>query len=442
MLDQPIQQRAADGPAPDGIPAPPQAKTLAETNLNVNNLMKLALKLFYVRGLEGARDLADSMKLHVAATKELLENGKNQGLFEILGADNRANYSDFRYGLTGQGRQWAIDALQQNQYSGPAPVTLAEYCNQVLAQTVLSQKVQRETLSQRLSHLIVPPTLERRLGPALNSGRSLLLYGAPGNGKTTIAESMARCLEGTVYIPYAIEIEGEIIKVFDPVYHHEVTAEDAGQPSESRSEYTDRRWVPCHRPIIVVGGELNMDMLNLHYSQVARFYEAPLQMKANGGTFLVDDLGRQFITPTQLLNRWIVPMERRIDYLGLQNGTSFSVPFDNLLIFSTNLDPTDLMDPAFLRRIPYKVEVLFPSDEEFGRVFDDLCRHYDMALEPGLVEFAIDRIRNTHEQPLAFYQPKFILDQIVAFSKYEGKPPALTRPAVEEALQNIATRGS
>ena len=419
----------------------------AETGLNLNNLTKLVLKILYVRGVDTALELSDNIKLHIAICKELLERAKDQGLVEILGSNSHEGYTDFRYGLTGKGREWSVDALRQSLYVGPAPVTLDDYTRQVLKQSVMNAQVRRETLLERFSGLVVPDTLERRLGPAVNSGRALLLYGAPGNGKTTIAEAIGKTFGGTIKIPYCVEIDGEIIKVFDPVFHDEIAVDedpddrDASAPVQ-RAEYTDRRWVVCHRPVIVVGGELRIEMLDLNFSSTARFYEAPLQMKANGGTFLVDDLGRAFVTPTELLNRWIVPMEKRIDFLALQSGSTFSVPFDNLLIFSTNLEPSDLMDAAFLRRIPYKVEVTYPSYEDYQTVFEIVCRSRDLAMDKEVVAFAMREIQCTHKQPLAFYQPKFIVDQIISACKYTGQEPELTLEFVEEAMKNISARTS
>ncbi len=426
---------------------PEKVNSAAETGLNVNNLTKLVLKIMYVRGVDTALELSDNIKLHIAITKELLERAKDQSLVEILGSNSREGYTDFRYGLTGKGREWAVDALQQSQYIGPAPVTLVDYRRQVLKQSVMNEHVQRETLLEKFSDLILPDTLERRLGPAVNSGRSLLLYGAPGNGKTSIAEAIGKTFAGAIKIPYCVEVDGEILKVFDPVFHHEIAEDEDPDDRDAsaevqRAEYTDRRWVVCRRPVIVVGGELRIEMLDLFFSPTARFYEAPLQMKANGGTFLVDDLGRAFVTPTELLNRWIVPMEKGIDYLALQSGSTFSVPFDNLLIFSTNLEPADLMDAAFLRRIPYKVEITYPSDEDYRKVFEMVCRNADLALSEEVVSFAMREIQSTHQQPLAFYQPKFIVDQVISAGRYRGQVPELTLEFVDEAVKNISARTS
>lgn len=426
---------------------PAEAITAAATGLNYNNLMKLVLKTLYVRAINTPKELAEITRLHIAIGKELLENAKEQGLVEVLGSFEEDGYSSFRYGLTGRGREWAIDALSQCAYLGPAPVTLDDYRGQILKQSIKNEKVRRDMLIGKLSHLVVPDTLERNLGPAVNSGRSLLLYGAPGNGKTTIAEAISETFQGSIYIPYSIEVEGDIIKLFDPIIHREAAEEElslvAGDDSTpSRPEYTDRRWVRCRRPIVSVGGELTLDMLDLYFSPIAKFYEAPLQMKANGGTFLVDDLGRQLVNPKDLLNRWIIPMEKRIDYLVLQTGGSFSIPFDNLLVFSTNLSPADLMDAAFLRRIPYKVEVLLPSEEEFRSVFEAVCAKTDLHLSDEAFQFTIHEIQSTYGQPLAFYQPRFIIDQVIAASKYEDRKLELSTDLLSAAVANISAQES
>lgn len=438
------QQRAAvSDPAKDDL-SPPGRTSLAELGINRNNLKKLVLKIFYLRGCETAKELSDIARIHIGAAKELLEESKRQGLVEILGSMDQEDYQDFRYALTGKGREWAADALNQNQYVGPAPVSLADYYDQIERQSVVNVAIDQAALREQFAHLVVPEGLELQLGPAVNSARSILLYGAPGNGKTTIAEAISGAFGGHVHIPHALEVEGEIIKIFDPIYHREI--EDPSPTGVNargeviRPEFTDRRWISCSRPIITVGGELTLEMLDLHYSPVARFYEAPLHMKSNGGIFIIDDLGRQLVNPKDLLNRWIVPMDKKIDYMSLRNGATFTLPFDNLLIFSTNLAPADLMDPAFLRRIPYKVEMTYPTEQQFRDAFVPLCRKYGLEANEDVISFAIDELQNTYDQPLCFYQPKFILDQIMAASKFEGTAPVLDRRLVAQAIENISAR--
>ena len=425
--------------------APPSAASVAETGLDPNNLIKLVLKIMYVRGTETARAMSEDIKLHVAITTELLEQAKDQSLVNILRSVSAQGFSDFRYALSAKGREWAVDAMRQNQYVGPAPVSLKDYLSQIRNQAVYNEPVFKSHLQRQLSGLVVPPTLESRLGPAINSRNSLLLYGAPGNGKSTIAQAIAGTFKGYIYVPYCIEVDGEIIKVLDPLYHVEIAKaadSDDADPvtSISRAEYTDRRWVACRRPVIMAGGELTLEMLNMHFSTVSRYYEAPLHVKANGGTFIIDDLGRHMVSPTDLLNRWIIPMERRVDYMALQNGTTFEVPFDNFLIFSTNMEPSDLMDAAFLRRIPYKVEVRYPTDDEFRMVFENVCREYGLQLNDEVVAFSIREIQSTHDLPLAFYQPKFIVQQVVAACGYQGREADLDIELVREALENMSAK--
>ncbi len=425
---------------------PPARNTLGELGLNHNNLTKLVLKILYVRGCETAKEVSEVSRLHIAVSKELLEEAKLQGLVEIRGSVDQGDYQDFRHALTRMGREWAADALSLNQYVGPAQIPLSDYYDQIKRQSVTNVSIDRAALRKQFSHLVVPDGLDARLGPAVNSARSILLYGAPGNGKTTIAEAISRAFGGRVHIPYAIEVEGEIIKIFDPIYHRKLKdrpSEDDGlQGGIKRPEFTDRRWIACSRPIITVGGELTLEMLDLHYSPITRFYEAPLHMKSNGGVFIVDDLGRQLVNPKDLLNRWIIPMEKKIDFMSLQNGTTFSLPFDNLLIFSTNLKPSDLMDPAFLRRIPYKVEMCYPTEQQFRDAFVPLCQEYDLEANHDIISFAIHEIQTTHEQPLCFYQPKFILDHVIASSKFEGVTPELNRDLVARAIENISAKVS
>lgn len=421
---------------------PGHATSVAETGLNYNNLIKLILKSMYVVGLDTPKAISNYTKLHIGIVKELLTGAKDMALVEILEEIDEGGYSSFRYRLSGQGRDWATDALAQCSYLGPAPVTLDDYKQQTLRQSVKNEHIRRETLINRFEHLVVPESLERNLGPAVNSGRSILLYGAPGNGKTSIAEAISTAFDGCIFIPYCIEIDGEIIKIYDPVIHHEFAdkggeTETVGESAPDRPEFTDRRWLRIDRPVVLVGGELTLDMLDLYYSADGKFYEAPLQMKANGGTFIVDDLGRQLVNPKDMLNRWIVPMDKRIDYMVLQSGGSFSVPFDNLLIFSTNLEPSDLMDPAFLRRIPYKIEVDYPNEKQFRAVFEGVCEKAKLPFLPDALEFVIHEIKSTYEKPLSFYQPKFIADQVIASSKYQGVAPEMKQVVLKAAISNI-----
>jgi predicted ATPase with chaperone activity len=282
-------------------------------------------------------------------------------------------------------------------------------------------------------------------GPALNSGRAILLYGPPGNGKTSTALRLSSAFQDVIYVPYSIIVEGQIIRVHDPSIHVQLDppkVEDDNELSVVRREQFDARWVPCRRPFVVTGGELTLDMLDLRYDTVGNYYEAPLHVKALGGCFIIDDFGRQLVSPTHLLNRWIVPLESRVDYLKLHTGKSFSIPFEELIMFSTNLEPEDLMDPAFLRRLPYKIEVGAPSLENFKTIFKKESEKQGMILPDEVFRSIVRKIRDEKEMEFAAYQPKFIIDQIVATCRFMGQPSHFEPRYIDYALDNLRVNRS
>jgi energy-coupling factor transporter ATP-binding protein EcfA2 len=299
---------------------------------------------------------------------------------------------------------------------------------------------------KNLTDLAMEDTLIEQSGPALNSGRAILLYGPPGNGKTTFALRLANVFTDMIYIPYAVMVEGQIIRVFDPSIHIPIkpnVAPDAAAPSILRDHAIDERWVPCKRPFVVAGGELTLEMLDLRYDETSKFYEAPLHMKALGGCFVIDDFGRQLVTPTVLLNRWIVPLESRVDYLKLHTGKSFSIPFDELVIFSTNLEPEDLMDPAFLRRLPYKIEIGSPSVELYKQIFKKECKSQGIELADAEFDAIVRKIQVEKQLDLAAFQPKFLLEQVVASCRFMQQPPELVPRFLNYAIDNLRVkRGS
>ncbi len=419
--------------------APP--RNVAETGIAMNILLRLMIKAIYVRGLDTPTTISQEMRINLAVTNELLEEARDRGLVEILGAEGLRLTSEFRYGLTEKGRDWSTEALDQSQYVGPTPVSLNDYYAQVARQRLMGERIDRETLVDGMGDLVIPDALVRQLGPAVNSGRSLLLYGPPGNGKTTVAEVIGGTFTDIIHIPYCLEVDGQIIKIYDPTIHIAYDGDNGEEDSSKlRTEDVDRRWIAVRRPTVITGGELNLDMLDLRFNPYSRFYEAPLHLKAIGGTFIIDDLGRQLVRPEDLLNRWITPMETRVDYLTLNTGRTFSIPFDVLLTFSTNLLPDDIMDPAFLRRIPYKIEIKQPSVEDFKKVFQKLCGANDLPYDEGMIHFVIDEVQQRYGQPLSFYQPKFIVDQAVNACKYEGRSLEMEPQMVEDALRNLSTR--
>ncbi len=422
---------------------PEAPNSIKETGIGLNNLLRIMMKAMYVHGLELESELADVMKISRAIVNDLLDEARAQMLVETRGSAGASLQSEIRYGLTDKGKDWAADALNLSQYIGPVPVSLNAYYQQIRRQPLIGERVEKQAIEQGLNNYVVPEALVRRLGQAINSARAMLLYGAPGNGKTTIGEIVGGVFQEIVFVPYCIEVDGHIIKVFDPAIH--VRESDAStllravpEIAGYKSREIDARWVACRRPTVIAGGELTLEMLDLQFNEHSKFYEAPLHVKAMGGTFLIDDLGRQLVEPEALLNRWITPLEKRVDYLTLSSGRTFTVPFDVLVIFATNLTPEDLMDPAFLRRIAYKVEVKEPTEEHYRRVFRMLCEKHNVPYDNSVANYVIDKIQNVLNQPLAFYQPRFIVEQIIAACKYDGTAPRMNVDLLVDALDNIS----
>jgi predicted ATPase with chaperone activity len=418
-------------------PAPPT--TIAETGLSLPDLLNLAIKTMYVAGAETASGIADMLKLPNRIAQQLVEQAQERKLLDVLGAAGLRITSELRFTLTEKGKQWAQDALQQNQYLGPAPIPLAEYSNRIHRQRITNERIDRDSITDAFANLVIGESFIRQLGPAINSGQSILLYGPPGNGKTTVAEKIGHIFRNIIYVPYCFEVEGQIIKVFDPGVHEPIQAEGAERTPPLRRDDFDQRWVACKRPFIVAGGELTLEMLDLSFNPLAKFYEAPLHVKALGGIFMIDDFGRQLVSPEALLNRWIVPLERRVDYLKLHTGKSFSLPFDELVIFSTNLTPRDLMDPAFLRRIPYKLEVAAPSREEFHEIFRAMAAVRGLEAPDQIIDVVVAALTGLGGTALASYQPKFIVEQILAACKFENVAPRFRPDLIAMAIGNLST---
>jgi hypothetical protein len=429
------------------IPTAP--KSIADTGIADTLLLRLMLKAMLVQGDNNASRLRQTMKLPYAVTKELLQLATDQKLVEAMGEENDGiRRGEMRYAMTRLGRDWASEAMAQSRYVGPAPVPLDAYTRQVIAQRLSNERIDANLVREFFRNLVVPEWLIRKLGPAVNSVHSMLLYGGAGNGKTTIAERVARMFQNIIFIPYAVEVEGQIVKLFDPSVHR-VFEPSQNRPAAAGQEFSreritdslrreeiDIRYAVCHRPIVMAGGELTLEMLDLRYSD-AGFYEAPLHMKAINGTFIIDDFGRQLVTPEQLLNRWIVPLESRIDFLKLHTGKSFQIAFDAFIIFSTNLHPKDLMDPAFLRRIPYKMNIPSPSPDVHRAIFDSVARANGLTLTDEIYAMICEELHVKRGVPLASYQPKFIVNQVIASCKFDGVPPEFTPQRIADALSNL-----
>ncbi|MGD2146353.1 MAG: AAA family ATPase [Anaerolineae bacterium] len=411
--------------------------SIQDTGLSTGLLAELALKTIYNAGEIRATDVSDALRLpFVGITDRILELLDREELVTIIGAEGFGPQA-YRFTLSNRGIARVRQALEHNQYVGPAPVPLIRYNAMVSAQAVGEVLLDEADLRAALDGLVINQMIIDRIGPALNSGQSLFLYGPPGNGKTTIATRMARLLgRDPVYIPYAASVDSHIIKVYDDFNHTAVRSATQGtdrMDMEPGRANLDERWVLIERPTVVVGGELTLRSLDLIWDPTTKYYEAPFQMKANGGMFLIDDFGRQQMDPQSLLNRWIVPLETRVDFLSLHTGKKIQIPFEQLVVFSTNLDPADLVDAAFLRRIRHKLRVDDPSPEEFHEVYRMECQKRGIdCSKDGFVHL----VREWYVKPQREFKnchPRDILDQLMDIAKYRRLEPVATPEMIDRA---------
>jgi DNA-binding PadR family transcriptional regulator len=410
---------------------PVEPKSFAEAQLTSSIVEELILKLLLSRGDTTGRQVSDHIRLPFRLVDELLREMKSDQLIVYKGA---ATINDYLYQLTDLGRERARRMAEQCTYFGAAPVSLSDYIASVTAQSLTKQHPTVDNLKQAFSDLLINPRMLRRLGPAINSGRGLFLYGAAGNGKTSIAERVTRAFGHYIWIPRAIGIDGEMIRLYDPNAHELAPIESTeGLLQDSQ---IDKRWVRIRRPTIVVGGELTMDNLEISFSTSTGISEAPVQLKSNCGTLVIDDFGRQRMSTDELLNRWIVPLEKRHDYLNLPNGKKIEVPFDQLVIFSTNLEPKDLVDDAFLRRIPYKIEVNDPSEDEFRSLFKMMAPLLGFEYNDSSVTYLLETHYRAVNRSMRCCQPRDLLLQVRNMCFYESKPLEITHDAIDFAVEN------
>jgi hypothetical protein len=409
---------------------PPPPATIPETGLHPDTLSQLLLKTL-VAGEATGTALAEKFRLPYSVLDALVQHARVEKLVEVRGASGTGTAA-YRYILTDLGRERAMQYLDVNRYVGPAPVSLAQYTAYVRACMAARPYVDRDRLATGFDQLIVNKAMFDQLGPAVNSGKSLFLYGAPGNGKTVVAEGIGRALGSEMFVPHAIDIDGQTITVFDPVNHVPLGGIDASTSVIATSVH-DRRWETIKRPVVVVGGELTLEMLDLTFNPIARFYEAPIQMKANGGVFVVDDFGRQRIPPRDLLNRWIVPLESRVDFLTLHTGRKFEIPFNVLIVFATNLKPESLADEAFLRRIPYKILAKNPTIDEYCKIFELNCKKRQLAFDPVMVEYLNRKYYQPRKLQMRACHPRDLVEQVVNICRYQNREPMITRELLDAA---------
>jgi hypothetical protein len=417
--------------------APSRPRSIADLGLPATMLQDILLKTMFRRSLERASELSEAMCIPVPLVQDLIDTARQLKMIESLGSLTSSGSEEMRYALSDMGKARALDALAQSEYYGAVPVPLEHFRAQSERQSIRNIRITGEKLSESMGHLVLPKDLLRQLGPAITSGRSVLLYGPPGNGKSSISNGIRDALGDHVYVPRAITYGGQIITVFDPVVHTEVESPEQPSSNLRRVAGYDHRYVCCQRPAVITGGELELAMLDLSYNPVARTYTAPLQMKATGGIFIVDDLGRQAEPPQALINRWIVPMEANYDILALQSGEKFVVPFDTLVIFSTNFHPNEIFDQAALRRVFFKLKIDGPTKEEFLRIFAMVAKAKKMPLDEATLLHLITRKYPEVDNVYANFHAPFLIDQMMAICNFEGLSPQMSPELIDRAWENL-----
>jgi hypothetical protein len=420
------------------VTPPPPPRTCAEVGISVVMQRDILLKTMFRTNLDLVSAIAKVICVPITVTQELIDLARSQKLVEATGTLHATSGNEMGYQLTDAGKARALDALSQSEYYGAMPVPLEDYKAQVKRQSVRDIKLTREQLVKAMGHLILPPDLLGNLGPAITSGRSILMYGPPGNGKSSISNGIRDAMGDKIYVPRALEYAGTVITVYDPIVHRaaEAAVDDPNSLRRTGNRF-DNRYVYCERPTVITGGELSLDMLDLTYNPTARTYQAPLQLKSTGGIFIVDDLGRQAEPPQKLVNRWIVPLEEGKDILALQSGEKFTVPFDTLVIFSTNFHPNEIFDGAALRRIFFKIKIDGPSQENFLKIFAMMARKRGMPLDEAALMHLLKVKFPTIDNRYANYMPIFLIDQMIAVCQFENIPYQMTPDLIDRAWGNM-----
>jgi predicted ATPase with chaperone activity len=422
--------------------APPIPQTLADTGLSEEFLTELILKTLYVQGARTGQQLTDAICLPFPLADDLLMTMQQRMMVEVQGTKGHGR-AGYVFDLGGEGRDRAREAMASSQYVGPAPVPLAQYRRWVDIQSIRHARANKEALHQAFSWLVLDPEMVDMVGPAVNSAKSLFLFGDSGNGKTAIAETIARMLGGEIFVPHAVEIDGQVMLVLDPIYHRVAGPADGveEQPGiemlwRSDAVEFDSRFVKVRRPVVLTGGELTLEQLDLQYDEHTKFYQAPFQTKATGGVLIVDDFGRQRVPPRDLLNRWIVPLEKNVDFLTLHTGGKFPVPFDCLLIFATNLDPQSLVEEAFLRRIHYKIEVGSPTPRQYQLIFRRCCEAKDISFKPEAIEYIYHEYYGKHSIEPRGCHPRDLVDHLSDIARYLEVEGTLSTELVDYACRS------
>ncbi|MEM8699194.1 MAG: ATPase [Pseudomonadota bacterium] len=426
-------------PSKIASPAPPVS--IADTGIEEGFLVQLLVKTIYRQGQEKVSEMAPALCLPPVVIEKLVQVARDQLLVETLGQLGASMSAEMRYGLTEKGKSWALDALAQSEWIGPCPITLEQFRAQATRQAIRKEVLTRPMLERVFSGLTLAPHLMEQLGPAVNSGASMLLYGPPGNGKSSIATAVCEAFYDRIYIPHAILIDKAVIAVFDPTVHRRLDAEEIQDEGLRRgSKSYDTRFTICLRPTVETGGELTIDMLDLRHNPVSRIYEAPMQMKASGGVLVIDDFGRQREAPQDIINRMIIPLEKQVDYLSLTTGRKFEVAFDALIVFSTNIPPKQLVDEAALRRLRYKILVDRPDRETYVRIFLKTAERFGLEVgEDVLPHLLLELYPKTEGAELQAFHPRFLIDQTRSICAYEQVDPQLRPDFLDKAWRNLFT---